>query len=306
METSIIAQGEAIEICNKALKTPTHLFMYGYNGLGKTTLAFDFLDSYAKLHSIKPRDPEYFLLLTADQDRGIHTIRQKLSDFTRGMQKQTNIVRWILIDDTDTLPEVSQQALRRPMEQYAHLTCFLFIANNSECIIHALQSRCQPIRFIPVPIVMYIDELLKRQNYVIEDERVKTWLSAASLSSVAEFKRMSETLQWISPTNPTVKDAKEICSTHDYDKVIPLIKAIEQCNPEELYTHLGKLWQNGMSFEDILHAIQQTADLYFVLSSDSQERLYLFLVTGWSYHAQSRCSFLDILCCAMDVGLLKN
>jgi len=30
----------------------------------------------------------------------------------------------------------------------------------------------------------------------------------------------------------------------------------------------------------------------------------MFLVTGWSYHAQSRCSFLDILGCAMDVGLL--
>jgi len=304
METSIVAQDEALDICNKALKTPTHLFMYGYNGLGKTTLAFDFLDSYAKLHGIKPRDPEYFLLLTADQDRGIHIVRQKLSDFTRGIQKKTNVVRWILIDDTDTLPEVSQQALRRPMEQYAHLTCFLFIANSSECIIHALQSRCQPVRFIPVSIMTYIDELLKRQNYVIEDERVKIWLTAASLSSIAEFKRMSETLQWISPINPTVKDAKDICSTHDYDKVIPLVKAIDNHNPDELYKHLGNLWQSGMSFEDILHAVQQTSNLYFVLSSDSQERLYTFLVTGWSYHAQSRCSFLDVLCCAMDVGLL--
>lgn len=304
METSIIAQDEALYICNRALTTPTHLFMHGYNGLGKTTLAFDFLDSYAKLHKITPRDPNYFLLLTADQDRGIHTVRQKLSDFTRGAQNKKDIVRWILIDDADTLPEVSQQALRRPMEQYAHLTCFLFIAHNSECIIHAIQSRCQPVRFAPVSIMMYIDELLKKQNYYIENEKVKTWLCAASLSSIAEFKRMSETLQWISPTNPTVKDAKDICSTHDYDKIMPLVKAIDEHNSDELYTHLGNLWQNGMSFEDILHAIQQTADLYFVLSSESQERLYTFLVTGWSYHAQSRCSFLDILCCAMDVGLL--
>jgi hypothetical protein len=76
--------------------------------------------------------------------------------------------------------------------------------------------------------------------------------------------------------------------------------------PEDLYTHVGNLWQNGMSFEDILHAIQQTAELYFVLPSESQERLYMFLVTGWSYHAQSRCSFLDILGCAMDVGLLDT
>lgn len=306
MQTSIIAQSEAVEICEKALHNPTHLFLYGYNGLGKTTLAFDFLDSYARFHDIEPRDPDFFLCLTADQDRGIHTVRQKLSDFTRGTPKKPNLIRWVLIDDADTLPEVSQQALRRPMEQYAHLTCFIFIAHSSECLIHALQSRCQPIRFIPVPIMLYIDQLLKKQDYEIKDDRVKTWLGAASLSSVAEFKRMSETLQWISPIDPTVKDAKEICSTHDYDKVIPLVRAIAYKESEELYKHIGILWQNGMSFEDILHAIQQTAELYFVLPSEAQERLFMFLVTGWSYHAQSRCSFLDILGCAMDNGLLNS
>lgn len=305
MKTSIIAQDEAVVICKRALENPTHLFFYGQHGLGKTTLAFDFLDSYAKKHNITPRDPDYFLFLTADQDRGIHTVRQKLADFTRGVSKSKHSIRWVLIDDADTLPEVSQQALRRPMEQYSHLTCFLFIAYSSECLIHALQSRCQPVRFIPVPIMMYIDTLLERKNYKINDTSVKIWLGAASLSSVAEFNRMVEVLQWISPENPTVKDAKDICSTHDYDKIIPLVKAIAYNDPVNIYTQLGILWQNGMSFEDILHAIQHTADLYFVLPSKSQERLYMFLVTGWSYHAQSRCSFLDILGCAMDVGLLE-
>ena len=304
MQTSIIAQDEAINICNKALTNPTHLFMYGFNGLGKTTLAFDFLDSYAKLHDIEARDPDYFLCLTADKDRGIHTVRQRLADFTRGSAKKDGVIRWVLIDDADTLPEVSQQALRRPMETYVHLTCFLFIANSSECLIHALQSRCQPIQFVPIPLMLYIDAILEKMNYKITDEGVKSWLAAASLSSIAEFKRMAETLQWISPENPTIQDAKDICSTHDYDKVLPLVKAIAYNDPDELYKHIGILWQSGMSFEDILHAIQQTADLYLVLPSEAQERLYMFLVTGWSYHAQSRCSFLDILGCAMDVGLL--
>lgn len=306
MQTTIVAQDEAESICNQALVKPTHLFFYGLHGLGKTKMAFDFFDSYAKLHDITPRDPDFFLFLTADQDRGIHTIRAKLADFVRGSVKKPGVIRWVLIDDADTLPEVSQQALRRPMEQYAHLTCFLFIANSSECLIHALQSRCQPVRFSPVPIVMYIDTFLKRLNYEIKDENVRSWLSATSLSSVAEFNRMAQVLQWISPEHPTVQDAKDICSTHDYDKVIPLVKAICYYEPQKLYECLGSLWQNGMSFEDILHAVQQTADLYFVLPSESQERLYRFLVTGWSYHAQSRCSFLDLLCCSDDAGLFKT
>jgi DNA polymerase III delta prime subunit len=303
METKIIGQDEATLICNQAILRPTHMFFYGLHGLGKTTLAMDFFDSYARHHRITPRDPDYFLLLTADQDRGIHTVRAKLADFTRGMSKQPGVIRWVLIDDADTLPEVSQQALRRPMEQYAHLTCFVFIANTSECLIHAIQSRCQPVRFVPVPVMMYIDTLLERLNYKIEDQGVRNWLGAACLSSVAEFNRMAETLQWIAPTSPTVQDAKEICSTHDYDRVIPLVKAISFYHPDKLYEMLGVLWQNGMSFEDILHAVQQTADLYFVLPSAAQERLYKFLVTGWAYHAQSRCSFLDLLCCSKDAGL---
>lgn len=304
MQTKLLAQDEAVQICTQALKQPTHMLFFGHHGLGKTTLGFDFLDSYAKLHNLPPRDPDTFLFLTADQDRGIHTVRAKLADFTRGVPKQPGVVRWVLIDDADTLPEVSQQALRRPMEQYAHLTCFIFIAHSSECLIHALQSRCQPVRFIPTPIGFFIEELLKRMNYKIENDDVKSWLSATSLSSIAEFIRMTEVLSWIAPTNPTVQDAKDICSTHDYDKILPLVRAICQNKPTELYETLGVLWQNGMSFEDILHAVQQTADLYFVLDSSSQERLYRFLVTGWAYHAQSRCSFLDLLCCSSDSGLL--
>jgi len=306
METTILGQEEASSICNQAIRKPIHMFFYGFHGLGKTTLAFDFFDSYAKFHGITPRDPDYFLFLTADQDRGIHTVRAKLADFTRGFPKQQGIIRWVLLDDIDTVPEVSQQALRRPMEQYAYLTCFLFIGNQSECLIHALQSRCQPVRFSPIPIMIHIDTLLERLQYPIQEESVRSWLGAASLSSVAEFNRMACVLQWIAPTSPTVQDAKEICSTHEYDKIIPLVKAICYYNPTKLYEMMGVLWQNGMSFEDILHSVQQTADLYFVLPSEAQERLYKFLVTGWAYHAQSRCSFLDLLSCSDDAGLFKQ
>ena len=304
MQTSILAQDEALEICKQALLYPTHLFFYGFHGLGKTTLAFDFLDSYAKQHGFQPRDPDYFLFLTADQDRGIHTVRAKLADFTRGVCKQKGVVRWVLLDDVDTLPEVSQQALRRPMEQYAHLTCFLFVGNSSECLIHALQSRCQPVRFTPIPIMLHMNTLLSRHSYRIDNTNVLSWLGAACLSSVAEFNRMTDVLKWIAPNNPTVQDAKDICSTYDYDKIIPLVDAICYLKSTKLYEMIGSLWQSGMSFEDILHAVQQTADLYFVLPSEAQENLYRFLVTGWAYHAQSRCSFLDLLCCSSDAGLM--
>jgi DNA polymerase III delta prime subunit len=304
METQLLGQEEAVEICAKALENPTHLFILGPHGIGKTTLALDFLKSYAAKHNLDIHDKDYFLHLTADQDRGIHTIRAKLADFIKSSLRNPSLRRWVFFDDVDSLPEVSQQALRRPMEQYAHLTCFIFASKSSESLIYALQSRCQPVHVQPVMITSYAEKLLNKFNYKIEDERVLQWLIASSFSSVAEFQRMARILQWIAPEKPTLTDVRNVCSTHDYEKIIPLVKALIDRNAEEVYRNLGNLWQNGMSFEDILHAINHTNDLYFVLNSRQQERLYSFLVSGWSFYSQSRCSFLDLLCCAQDNGLL--
>ena len=306
METSLLGQENAVEICNKALINPTHLYILGPHGVGKTTLALDFLKSYAKKYNLDINDHDYFLHLTADQDRGIHTIRAKLADFIKSSLRYPHIRRWVFFDDVDSLPEVSQQALRRPMEQYAHLTCFIFASKSSESLIYALQSRCQPINVEPISIFSYTDQLLKRFNYTIEDHSVLQYICASSFSSVAEFNRMVQVLQWIAPRNPTLADVRKVCSTHDYEKIIPLVRALTEADGIAVYKHISNLWQNGMSFEDILHAINYTSEMYFVLNSHAQERLYGFLVTGWSFYSQSRCSFLDLLCCAQDNGLLVS
>ena len=306
METTIIGQSGAFELCNHALKFPTHLFFYGPYGSGKTTMAKDFLKSYATLHSVEENDPDVFLYLTAEVDRGIHTIRAKISDFVRGAPKYKSIHRWIVLDDTDSLPEVSQQALRRPMEQYTHLTYFIFIAKSPSNLIHALQSRCQPVQFLPSVIPAIADLILKQIDYSIPNQEILNWLAATSLSSVAEFKRMSLLLKWITKDNPTLKDIKDVCASHTYESILPLVRAICSNNIEECIQSISTLWQNGMSFEDILHSIHHASDLYFTLTSSGQEHLYTFLLTGWSYHAQSRCSFMDLLCCCMDSGIFKE
>jgi len=304
IETSIIGQSDAINICNRALENPTHFFMYGPHGSGKTSLAKDFIASYAKKMNVDPDDSELFLWLESNVDRGIHTIRAKLADFTRGAVKVKGVRRWIIIDDADTLPEVSQQALRRPMEQYAHLTCFIFIAKNSDCLIHALQSRCQPIIFMPIPLETVFDTLCERNNYSIQDGPIKNWLIASSFSSVAELNRFIINLKYITPT-PTLQNVKDLCAAHNFSTLIPIIKAIDQNNTKDVFETLMYLWQNGMSFEDILHAIHMTMEMYFILGPHIQDKLYTFLVTGWAYHAKSQCSFLDLLSCAYDAGLLN-
>lgn len=306
METVLLGQDDAVSICNRALNNPTHLFFYGAHGSGKTTLAKEFINTYALQHNVDPNDSELFLWLESNVDRGIHTIRAKLADFTRGACKVPGVRRWIIIDDADTLPEVSQQALRRPMEQYAYLTCFLFIAKNTECLIHALQSRCQPVSFSPIPLQFVFKTICDRLDYKIENEQIENWLIASSFSSIAELKRSIQNLKYIAPNKPTLQNVKDLCAAHNFSTLIPILNAINENNTIVVFERFMRLWQDGMSFEDILHAIHVTMEMYFTLGSHIQDKLYTFLVTGWAYHAKSQCSFLDLLSCAYDAGLLDN
>lgn len=71
------------------------------------------------------------------------------------------IYRWVIVDDVDTFPQISQQALRRPMEAYSHITRFLFIGTSYEDLIPALRSRCIHLTMDPVNPYAYQDEFLK-------------------------------------------------------------------------------------------------------------------------------------------------
>ena len=56
----------------------------------------------------------------------------------------------IVIDDADTLPLISQQALRRPMETFNHLTRFIFASRHAGHLIEPLRSRCLTLELEPI------------------------------------------------------------------------------------------------------------------------------------------------------------
>ena len=141
--TSLVGQESVWKECINQFDTPTHIFITGPAGYGKTTLMREFLQTYAKqknrpqAHLWGLETMDECLLLGPDQDRGIQTIRGQVSLFIRQMSLGNDIYRWVIIDDVDTFPHISQQALRRPMESYSHITRFLFIGTSEEDLIPA-------------------------------------------------------------------------------------------------------------------------------------------------------------------------
>ena len=146
--TNLVGQESVWQECLHQFHLPSHIFITGSPGCGKTTLMRELLQEYArqkkrpKSHRWGLESTDECLLLGPEHDRGIQTIRGQVSMFIRQMSVGEEIFRWVVIDDVDTFPHISQQALRRPMETYSHITRFLFIGTSEEDLIPALRSRC--------------------------------------------------------------------------------------------------------------------------------------------------------------------
>ena len=156
-------QEQVYSILEEQIKDPCHLFITGPAGCGKTVLVEDFLTLfYTRNSATQKRTADSILVLSSEKDRGIHTIREKVNDFCKRAPEYKGQLRWILFDDADSLPLISQQALRRPMETYSHLTKFLFVSRQQSSLLAPLRSRCLTIEMEPVTIFDTYSELFLR------------------------------------------------------------------------------------------------------------------------------------------------
>ena len=114
-----------------------NLIFYGPSGTGKTTLA--------KI-IVKNLDCEY-LYINASDERGIETIRDKVSGFASSASFKP--LKVVILDEADFLTIQAQASLRNVIETFSRNTRFILTCNYVERIIDPLQSRCQTLKVIP-------------------------------------------------------------------------------------------------------------------------------------------------------------
>ena len=110
---------------------------YGPAGTGKTTLA--------KI-IVKNLDCDY-LYINASDERGIETIRDKVSSFASVASFKP--IKVIILDEADFLTIQAQASLRNIIETFSRTTRFILTCNYVERIIDPLQSRCQVLKVVP-------------------------------------------------------------------------------------------------------------------------------------------------------------
>ena len=133
-----------------------NLIFYGPAGTGKTTLA--------KL-IVKNLDCDY-IYINASDERGIETIRDKVSSFASVASFKP--IKVVILDEADFLTIQAQASLRNIIETFSRTTRFIMTCNFVERIIDPLQSRCQVLKIVPPTK----KDVAKHLNWICNEESI--------------------------------------------------------------------------------------------------------------------------------------
>lgn len=114
-----------------------NMLLYGGAGTGKSTLA------KLIVHNLDCDS----LLINASDERGIETIRDKVSSFASVASFKP--IKVVILDEADFLTIQAQASLRNIIETFSRTTRFIMTCNFVERIIDPLQSRCQVLKIVP-------------------------------------------------------------------------------------------------------------------------------------------------------------
>jgi len=310
--TCLVGQESVWKECINQFDTPSHIFITGSPGCGKTTLMRELLQLYAKQKN-RPNSHlwgyetiDECLLLGPDQDRGIQTIRGQVSLFIRQMSIAEDVFRWVIIDDVDTFPHISQQALRRPMESYSHITRFLFIGTSEEDLIPALRSRCIHISMNTLDPILYMNKFL--QNAGLTQEQITmdmwNWIINISSNNTSDLVRLLKLIHDIHITlneTITLKRVQVLCSSPFYIDFIPLLTAMSNNDITGSIRSLLHIWKRGYAYEDILESFQVINTLFGNSSMKDNIFIHKFLIHSWISYCKGNTSI-----CALQNVVYKT
>ena len=193
-----------------------NFIFYGPAGTGKTTLAKLIVNNLDCDH----------IYINASDERGIETIRDKVSGFSSVMSFKP--IKVVILDEADFLTIQAQASLRNVIETFSRTTRFILTCNYVERIIDPLQSRCQVLKIVPPSK----QEIARHLNTILINEIGKGW-NVNSLANIVnthypDIRKMLNTIQL------SIKDGKldvdeSILVANNY--INEVLKELKKKNP---------------------------------------------------------------------------
>lgn len=239
------------------------------------------------------------MLLGPDQDRGIQTIRGQVSMFIRQMSLGKGVFRWVIVDDVDTFPHISQQALRRPMESYSHITRFLFIGTSEDDLIPALRSRCIHISMNTLDTILYRPQFLSNIGLPPSQftDEMWSWVINLSANNISDMVRLLKLIRDVHVTlkeEITINRVRVLCSAPFYVDFIPLLQAMSENDSVAAIKSLLYIWKRGYAYEDILESFQVMNQLFGNNQFKDNILIHKFLIHSWISYCKGNTSMLAL------------
>jgi len=288
---SVLGQDAVVSFLRARLHDPPHLILWGPTGVGKTMLANAWISEQLAAQGVvsSAHQATMTLRLSSADDRGIAAIRQRLTEFVRRVRPVAGATAWVLLDDADNLPVVTQQALRRILELHAHQTRFIFIAQSPEHFIEPIQSRCVMLQCSPVALDTHGPALAIREapGITVAADAVAL-MGALCMGNARQFALICHALAASTPAGGIVaqETVQLLVNAPPVSLLLRLQAAMIVRDLTTITECVLALWSRGYSFEDCIAMLEMvvrvynaelTADLQYVLQCCAEGHIFQIL-----------------------------
>lgn len=245
-----------------------NLIFYGPAGTGKTTLA--------KL-IVNNLDCDY-LYINASDERGIETIRDKVSGFASTASFKS--LKVVILDEADFLTIQAQASLRNVIETFSRTTRFIMTCNYVERIIDPLQSRCQVLKVIPPSkgeVAAHIASIMATEGTIYEMEDLKTIVN----QYYPDLRKCLNTVQLSTQDQKLVID-KSVLVSSNY--MVQILKELKNAKPNWRTIRQIIANANVNDFEEFYRYLYNNASVY----ADGKEGMVAIYINEYSYQSNFR------------------
>jgi replication factor C small subunit len=219
-----------------------------------------------------------YLYINASDERGIETIRDKVTSFSSTVSFKK--IKVVILDEADFLTIQAQASLRNTIETFSRNTRFILTCNFIERIIDPLQSRCQTLKIVPPSkkeVAKHIKEILDKEQTKFEIEALVNIVNKHH----PDIRKMLNTIQLSTKDNELVLDESILVSSNYIKQIIEELKLKK--------TDFRKLRQiiadsQVRDFEELYRALFDHASEYAI----GREGSIAIILNEHQYHSNFR------------------